>query len=69
MEWWKRTRTGVLEYWSAGMLEYWRVGLKVTENVCKKISNGIPGVLSCGFSITPSLHYSIILDTTNLLVW
>ena len=28
LEWWKRTRTGVLAYGSERVMEYWSVGLK-----------------------------------------
>jgi hypothetical protein len=50
LECWKRTRTGVMEWWS--------IGIEITKNVCKKIFNAISGVLSFGFSITPTLQYS-----------
>jgi len=33
-------------------MEWWSIDLKIKENVCNKISNGIPEVLSFGFSIT-----------------
>ena len=39
-------------------MEYWSTGLLLVENMCKKIYDGIPEVLSFGFSITPSLHHS-----------
>jgi len=39
-------------------MEYWSTGLLLVENMCKKIYDGIPEVLSFGFSITPLLQYS-----------
>jgi len=41
-----------------GVMEYWSTGLLLVENMCKKIYDGIPEVLSFGFSITPLLQYS-----------
>jgi hypothetical protein len=39
-------------------MEWWSIGIEITKNVCKKIFNAISGVLSFGFSITPTLQYS-----------
>jgi hypothetical protein len=39
-------------------MEWWSIGIEITKNVCKKISNRISGVLSFGFSITPTLQHS-----------
>ena len=43
---------------SDGVLECWSSGLKLENNLRKKISDGIPKVLSFVFSITPELQNS-----------
>ena len=47
-------------------MENGSIVLKLEENVCKKTADGIPEVLSFGFSITPPLHYSITPDWITL---
>jgi len=51
-----------LEWWSDGVL------VLKSQRICKKIFNGISGVLSFGFSITPILQPSNTPGAINLLL-